>query len=211
MLFQQQMILEKQRSKITADLHDDIGASLSSLQINSAVANQLMHKDDKEQARIVLDKIETQTHDLADKIGDIIWSMKPGKEEFMTMSSRIKNFANEILSASNIGYEIKIDPAIDTTVKDITTRKNLVLITKEAINNAVKYSNASRLIVSLQLIQNVLQLKITDNGTGFNSNEISGNGIMNMRKRVEELNGVFEIVSNPETGTGISAQIPLVP
>jgi len=211
MLFQQQVALEKQRSKITADLHDDIGASLSSLQINSAVAHQLVNKDNKEQAMQVLDKIETQTHDLAGKIGDIIWSMKPGKEEFMTMSSRIKNFANEILSATNIAYEIKIDAVIDTVVKDISTRKNIVLITKEAINNAVKYSKANRLTISLHLIQNELQLKITDNGTGFNSNEISGNGIMNMRKRVEELNGVFDISSNPQEGTVISAQIPLVP
>ena len=209
-LFQQQVALEKQRGKITADLHDDIGASLSSLQINSAVASQMLQKDDKEQARIVLDKIETQTHDLADKIGDIIWSMKPGKEEFMTMSSRIKNFANEILSATNIVYEIKIDAIIDTVVKDISVRKNMVLITKEAINNAVKYSNASRLTINLNLVQDTLQLKIADNGAGFNSSKITGNGIMNMRKRVEELNGVFGIISNPQTGTIISAQIPLV-
>ncbi len=209
-LFQQQMALQKQRSKITADLHDDIGASLSSLQINSAVANQLIHKNDKEQASIVLDKIETQTHALADKIGDIIWSMKPGKEEFMTMSSRIKNFANEILSATNIVYEIKIDASIDTIVNDISIRKNIVLITKEAINNAVKYSNANRLTLDLQLIQNTLQLKITDNGTGFNVTEINGNGINNMRKRVQELNGVFDIISNPQAGTIITAQIPVV-
>jgi signal transduction histidine kinase len=209
-LFLQQMELEKQRSKITADLHDDIGASLSSLQINSAVASQLLHKDDKEQARHVLDKIETQTHVLADKIGDIIWSMKPGKEEFMTMSSRIKNFANEILGATHIMYEIKIDAIIDTVVKDISIRKNVVLITKEAINNAVKYSNASRLTINLLVIKDALQLEIADNGTGFTVTEIKGNGINNMRKRVAELNGVFNIISNPQAGTIISAQIPLV-
>ena len=211
MLFQQQMELEKQRSKITADLHDDIGASLSSLQINSAVANQLMHKDDKEQARLVLDKIETQTHDLADKIGDIIWSMKPGNQEFMTMSSRIKNFANGILGSTGINYEIKIDTAIDTLVTDINTRKNIVLITKEAINNAAKYSAASQLVIDLQVLQHTIQLQVTDNGTGFNTSEIKGNGINNMHKRVEELNGVFEILSNPQTGTIVTARIPLVP
>lgn len=211
MLFQQQMELDKQRSKITADLHDDIGASLSSLQINSAVANQLMHKDDKEQARLVLDKIETQTHDLADKIGDIIWSMKPGNQEFMTMSSRIKNFANGILGATNIAYEIKIDAVIDTLVTDINSRKNIVFITKEAINNAVKYSNATLLLIDLQVLQNKIQLKITDNGIGFNASEIKGNGINNMRKRVAELNGVFGIISTPHEGTIITAQIPIVP
>ena len=210
-LFQQQMALEIQRSKMTADLHDDIGASLSSLQINSAVASQLVNKNDKEQARIILDKIETQTHDLAAKIGDIIWSMKPGKEEFMTMSSRIKNFANGILSATNIVYEIKIDTVIDTIVKDITTRKNIVLITKEAINNAAKYSQAVHISIDLQLVQNSIQLKIWDDGTGFDSVNTSGNGISNMRKRVAELNGIFSIISGPQKGTAITAQIPVVP
>jgi signal transduction histidine kinase len=210
-LFQQQMALVMERKKITADLHDDIGATLSSLQINSAVASQLMNKDDKVLVREVLDKIETQTHDLADKIGDIIWSMKPGSEEFMTMSSRIKNFANGILGSTGINYEIKIDTALDTLITDITTRKNIVLITKEAINNAAKYSGASQLVIDLQVMQNTIQLQVTDNGTGFNTNEIKGNGINNMHKRVEELNGVFEILSNPQTGTIVTARIPLVP
>ena len=209
--FQQQIALEKQRSKITADLHDDIGASLSSLQINSAVANQLMNKNDTKQAGVILDKIETQTHDLADKIGDIIWSMKPGKEEFMTMSSRIKNFANEILSATNIIYEIKIDAALDSIVKDFSTRKNIVLITKEAINNAAKYSQAAHISIDLQIVQNSIQLSITDDGIGFDSHNTSGNGIFNMRKRTAELNGIFSIITTPQTGTLISAQIPVVP
>lgn len=205
--FQQSLALEKQRSKIIADLHDDIGATLSSLQINSAVANQLLGKDHKE-VNSVLDKIENQSKNLADKIGDIIWSMKPGKDEFMSLEARIKNFANDMLGALEIAYEIKIDAKINFEIHDITIRKNLLLITKEAINNVVKYSHATQLEIHLVLHQGVIRLRIEDNGVGFDVLSNSGNGIPNMRQRVEELGGVFTIESSNEIGTKIQSTIP---
>jgi signal transduction histidine kinase len=204
--FKQQLALEKQRNKITADLHDDIGATLSSLQINSAVANQLLDKNPKE-AHIVLDKIENQSQNLADKISDIIWSMKPGKEEFMAMSLRIKNFANDILGSTNINYKIQIDPKADALIKDITTRKNIVLIIKEAINNVAKYSKASQLDIKIELINNDIKIQIMDNGIGFDINHTKGNGIGNMQKRVEELNGKIAIISSINNGTSINIEI----
>nr|WP_199158990.1 two-component regulator propeller domain-containing protein [Pedobacter sp. ASV2] len=209
-IFEQQLALELQRKKITADLHDDIGATLSSLQLNSAVANQMINTDIK-QAKKILNKIEDQSKNLADKIGDIIWSMKPGKDEFMTISSRIKNFANDILSATNINYKILIDPEVNKRIQDITTRKNIVLITKEAINNVVKYSNSSEVLISLKIKDNQASLIIQDDGIGFNPCEKRGNGLANMRKRTEELNGTFAITSAIKSGTSISVIIPLVP
>ncbi|MCZ4242721.1 sensor histidine kinase [Pedobacter punctiformis] len=209
-IFEQKLALELQRKKITADLHDDIGATLSSLQLNSAVANQLINTDTK-QAKKILNKIEDQSKNLADKIGDIIWSMKPGKDEFMTISSRIKNFANDILGATNINYKILIDPTVNQVIRDISTRKNIVLITKEAVNNVVKYSCATEALISLKIKNSLIQLIIQDNGTGFNICEEKGNGLANMRKRTEELNGTFTINSVLKNGTTILVNIPLIP
>ena len=209
-LLKQQMALEQQRNKITADLHDDIGATLSSLQINSAVAYRLMTNNPQEAQRI-LEKIENQSQNIADKIGDIIWSMKPGKDEFMTISTRIKNFANDMLSNTSIAYEVIINPILDVQIKDITTRKNIVLITKEVINNTVKYSQATTILIALSIEQNAIALQIKDNGIGFDTTKIKGNGMTNMRKRVEELNGEFSIKSTINEGTTIKALIPLIP
>ncbi len=212
--FRQQLALEQQRNKITADLHDDIGSSLSSLQVNSAVANQLIDKDTK-QAKQVLDKIENQSKDLADKIGDIIWSMKPGKDEFMTMSSRIKNFANDMLGSTDMDYEVKIDAAADIDIKDITVRKNIVLITKEAINNAVKYSKANYIFIQLKkdlsagAEKGQFVLNIKDNGIGFITNGTNGNGIANMKKRAAEINATFSIGNAPGKGTSVLVLIPV--
>lgn len=209
-IFLQKLALEQQRNKITADLHDDIGATLSSLQINSAVANQLLNKNPKE-AQKVLKKIELQSQNLADKMGDIIWSLKPGKDEFMTISTRIKNFVNEILGSTDIKYSIKINPIIDHLIKDITIRKNIILIIKEGVNNVAKYSKASKLTVKLEWVTNTIFIEICDNGVGFNINETSGNGIANMSKRVKELNGDFNISSILKEGTTILVTIPFVP
>ncbi len=206
-IFQQQLALEQQRNKITADLHDDIGATLSSLQINSAVANRLITKNPQE-AQLILEKIENQSQNIADKIGDIIWSMKPGKDEFMTMSSRIKNFANDILGSTNIDYKIEIEPEVDKKITDITARKNIVLILKEAINNVAKYSQATYLEVVLKIENNNLKIIITDNGVGFDPAIVRGNGIVNMQKRVAELDGSITINSSTTSGTTFSASIP---
>ncbi len=208
--FQQQLALEQQRSKITADLHDEIGSSLSSLQINSSVASFLVENNPAE-AQKILAKIEEQSEHLSDKIGDIIWSMKPGKEEFLTLTSRIKNFANDILGATDINYKINIDKKIDIIITDISTRKNIVLFIKEAINNAAKYSKAESLLVSLSVFENQVIIEISDNGIGFDSNLTKGNGLGNMQKRVEELKGQFLITSKKNLGTTIKATFSIVP
>lgn len=208
--FKQQLALEQQRNKITADLHDDIGSTLSSLQINSAVANQLLVKNPSE-AQKILEKIESQSEQLSDKIGDIIWSMKPGKEEFLTLTSRIKNFANEIVGSTDINYKIKIDEKIDKVVTDISTRKNIVLFVKEATNNAIKYSTAKQFEIVIQVIENQINIEISDDGVGFDTSIVKGNGLGNMQKRIEELNGKFSITSELNLGTKIKATIPIVP
>jgi signal transduction histidine kinase len=208
--FQEQLALAKQRQKITADLHDDIGASLSSLQINSAVAGQLLQSD-RAGAAAILSKIEMQAHAIAEKMGDIVWSMKPGTEELMSLSSRIKNFAGELLEVAHITWDIVVAPEIDSHIEDMAVRKNLLLIVKEAINNAAKYSRASTVSISLQYSGGKVQLKVTDNGVGFDTRQAKGNGIDNMRRRAAELGGVLTVTTTPGGGTTVSGSIPIIP
>ena len=206
--YKEQLALEQQRNKITADLHDDIGSTLSSLQLNSAVANELMKKNDFHKTEVLLKKIENQSRDLADKIGDIIWSMKSEKDEFMSLSTRIKNFANDILSAVNCNYTIEIDEEIDTLITDITMRKNLILISKEGINNCAKYSKAQNVKLILKKKKRFIKLKISDDGIGFETSINKGNGLRNMRKRAAEINADITINSEINKETKIVLKIP---
>ncbi len=208
--YTQQLELEKQRSKITADLHDEIGSTLSSLQINATVANKLMEKDIFSAQKVLL-KVESQAISLAEKIGDIIWSMKPGKDEFMTLSTRIKNFCNEVLGSTNMNYEIEINKKIDFIITDFAARKNMLLITKEAVNNTLKYSKATNILISIQYENNRVLLVISDNGIGFQTNGKMGNGIGNMKNRAVELNATFEIISVENIGTTIQLEFKVIP
>lgn len=207
LVFDQQLLLEKQRQAITADLHDEIGSTLSSLQLNSAVATKQIDRDIT-QTKIVLEKIEKQTKNLAEKLGDMIWSMKPGKEEFLSLENRIKNYAHDILGSLEITYTLKFGQGIDEHLHDIHVRKNIVLILKEAINNAAKYSNANH--IHIEVINKIkhLELHVKDDGIGFADNRI-GNGLQSMRMRAEELGGSFSIRSVIQKGTEIIAKIPI--
>lgn len=201
-----QKSLEEQRLKITADLHDDIGSTLSSLQINSVIANHLMESKPTK-AKEVLVKIEEQSRELSERIGDIIWSMKPGKNEFIDFETRIKNFTNNILGSTNIEIKIDIDPAINSLLNDITIRKNLIFIAKEAINNAAKYSKASHLSISATIQNQEIIMKIIDDGIGFEFGKTTGNGLKNIENRVKELKGKFTLNTSPSEGCAIEVKI----
>lgn len=184
-----------------------MGATLSSLQINSAIAQKLFEKNPNE-AQLILEKIEIQAKNISENIGNIIWSMKPGDDEFMTLSTRIKNFASEILGNTEIPFSIEIEESLDKEITNFTLRKNIVLICKEALNNIAKYSKATQVKLILNKKDNHYHLIISDNGIGFNQEETKGNGLRNMRKRVEEMNGNFEIFT--EKGTIIIINIPII-
>ncbi len=204
--FRAKLALENQRSKITADLHDDIGATLSSLQINSAIANKMIEKEKISDAQKILKKIENQSRKLSENIGDIVWSLKPNKDALMTLSTRIRNSASEILGSSDINYQIKIDKEINEEFQDFSERKNLVLIVKEALNNVIKYSKATEVLLIFKKFEHEYILEIKDNGIGFEPDFAKGNGLQNMKKRTEEIGGTFEIFS--KDGTKVKICIP---
>ena len=173
-------------------MHDDLGASLSSLQINSAVAQKLFDKNPLE-AKKILVKIESQAKQISENIGDIIWSLKPSKDEFMSLSTRIKKITSEILGSSDIHYGLLLDPSIDAEITDFSARKNIILICKEALNNILKHSQAKEACVLLQKRKDFYFLEIEDDGIGFSDEMKKGNGVANMKRRAEELGGTFEI------------------
>jgi signal transduction histidine kinase/ligand-binding sensor domain-containing protein len=208
---QQQQALDKQRLKITADLHDDIGSSLSSIQVNSNVANQLLSKNKEEDARKVISRIENQAQEVSDKIGNMIWSIKPVSENQISLSGRIKQIAYSMLADTGMTYQLLIDPRLDNIILDFTKRKNIILICKEAINNIIKYSKSSTASISLQREEgsaNII-LQIMDNGIGFDTNVASGNGLGNMQRRAAEMNGQFTI--DTALGKGTKIEIVFVP
>jgi signal transduction histidine kinase len=190
-------------------LHDDIGASLSSIQIYSAVAQQTFESNPAKSLEM-MGKINNQSKEIMEDMSDIVWSMKAPNETEDGIAIKIKNFWASLLGDTNINFTCQVAPNTDALVKSATARRNILLITKEATNNLVKYSRATEAALHLYTEGHTLYLQIADNGVGFNNSATPrGNGLNNMQQRTLELKGKFEIITAANSGTTIKIQVPL--
>lgn len=131
------------KQKISQDLHDDIGASLSSLQIYGTIAEKTFTQN-PDKAKEMLEKISVQSKIVLENMSDMVWSMKTGDSNTASLEVKIKNYSVELLEDMNIDFSFKIAPAAELVLKNATARKNILLIIKEALNNIAKYSMASQ-------------------------------------------------------------------
>jgi two-component system, NarL family, sensor histidine kinase UhpB len=193
------------RNQIAADLHDEVGSSLSSIHMlsqmgttNEAVGHQ----------KNIMNKVSSNAKETMDRMSDIVWMIKPGEKETGSLGQRMERFANEICSSKNI--ELSIDLlAIENIKFSMAQRKNIYLIFKEALNNAVKYSGTKKIDVKGVINNKQLELQVRDYGNGFDTS-ISGrgNGLDNMKNRSKELNGKLQLISM-EQGTTVDLVVPV--
>jgi signal transduction histidine kinase len=205
----QKLAISKIRHSISQDLHDDIGASLSSLQIYGAVAEKTF-KTNPEKAIEMLQKISIQSKTVMENMNDIVWSMNTNNANATSLEAKVKNYSVELLSDNNINFNCSIDAAVEPMLKSITAKRNILLIIREAMNNIAKYSKATNASLQINVLDKSLEIKITDNGVGFDiNNGKKGNGLENMKQRAKELNGNFDINTSQNNGTSIFITIPL--
>ena len=197
-----QIELEKVRHQIATDLHDDIGATLSSINIVSSLA--LQNNTDQTSATH-FERIRDQSEQILENMSDIIWSIHPSHDSMDQVILRMKDFSTEILEPKNIVCTFHNTELLSRVSLDINSRKNLFLIFKEAVNNAAKYSGASAINIFIEGSQQRWTMKIADNGAGFNTNDSrTGNGLANMKKRTETMGMHFSLASEPTKGTEVT-------
>jgi signal transduction histidine kinase len=196
------------RNQIARDLHDDIGSALSSIDISSGVA--LVKKDDADKVTEQLHKIQLYARKTMDSMSDIVWSINPQNDSFENILSRMREFAAELCEPLNIELVFKAEGDTGRVIMETGRRKNLFLIFKEAVNNAVKYSACKKITVSLAKKNDWLELVVADDGKGFDENAAKkGNGLLNMRARAADLGGKMEIISSAEKGTALMLRCPV--
>ena len=157
----------------------------------------------------ILQRMSKNAKETMDKMGDIVWMIKPGESEGNSLKQRMERFAYEICSSKNISTTINLED-LEKIKFTMQQRKNIYLIFKEAMNNAVKYSGTSQINITAWLQNNRIQLQVKDLGTGFNTAIIKkGNGLDNMQYRAKELGAEIDIESGDEKGTAIILKIPV--
>ncbi|HNI53865.1 MAG TPA: tetratricopeptide repeat protein [Chitinophagales bacterium] len=203
----QQVKQLQMRNDIAIDLHDEVGSSLSSIKMLSEIA--ALQKDDKHQLDDLLGRIQVNASETAEKMHDIIWMINPKHDQLSGILSRMENFMFDMCSPGEISFNLQknIDPNIKL---NMLQRKDLMLIFKEAVNNAVKYAAATNIQAHISYVDHHVQLIVTDNGKGFDLQTIRrGNGLDSMQMRAQELAGTLEINSTPNTGTTIRVRFPI--
>ncbi len=199
--------LQEQRLAISRDLHDNIGAQLTF--VISSVDN-LKYGNQINDSRVVnqLTKISDFTKSTIIELRDTIWAMNNSEFSFDDLRSRIFNFIEKAKSAKeDIVFKFNVDETLKEMRFSSVTGINLYRTIQEAVNNSVKYAEAKNIIVDVQKIVNQIRITIQDDGKGFDIETIDfGNGLHNMKKRIEEIGGKITMNSN-DKGTVIEIEI----
>jgi ligand-binding sensor domain-containing protein/signal transduction histidine kinase len=199
--------LERLRTRIASDLHDDVGSTLSSISILSDILAQQIENP---QSAKMLGTIGTNAHKMLEKIDDIVWVVNPTNDKFQNLGLRIREFAIPLFESKNIQSEIHFDKQMNTLQLPMEVRRNIYLIAKEAINNTIKYAECNSVKIFFRQEPPGLIMEISDDGKGFHPEALtSRNGIRNMKLRAVQIRSIFEIDSTPGNGTCIKLTVTL--
>jgi len=194
----------QERFRMAKDLHDDIGATLSSISmyseaIKSKVKEKLPHLEN------VLNKMGENSRDMVTSMSDIIWAINPDNDDANKLVSRMEAYARDICSLKDMQLHFEVAGTFSHIKLQVEQRKNTYLIFKEAVNNAAKYAQAKNIWVQLSLNHKEITLLIKDDGNGFNQATVrKGNGLKNFEARAKEIKGSVSIESGEGKGTTLS-------
>jgi len=189
--------VQKLRSRIAFDLHDEVGSGLTQIAIWSELARQNgRHNSDKH-----LEQIAVSSRALVDTIGDIIWTVNPRRDSVRELVQRVRYFATEICTSCDVRLEFEVNSDGLDREANSEIRRDVFLIAKEAIHNAVRHAACTIIQVRFRILPESLELEISDNGRGLPSGSLPGNGLASMRQRAAALGARIDWTSREGGGT----------
>lgn len=200
--------IERVRTRIASDLHDDIGANLTKIAILSEVAQRQLDVDGR--GDNLFSSVARISRESLDSMGDIVWAINPRRDTLHELLRRMRGFATDIFTSRNIEFtfhapdhslELKLGPDL---------RRDVFLIFKEAVNNVVRHSGCSQAEIELKIVGTSLVLRVSDDGKGFEAAQSSeGNGLVSIRRRAESIHGKLVVRSNTGEGTSVILRAPI--
>jgi signal transduction histidine kinase len=200
--------MERMRTRIATDLHDDIGSSLSRIALFSEVVRA-------EAARVsphlveMAEKIGQNARELLDSVGTLVWSIDPRHDRFDDLETHLKNFAQEMFTLKGIDYSFVNETDAAKLRLPLDARKNILLIFKEAVNNIVKHAKCKHVEIVIREQAKMLTIMIADDGTGIpEDGGTQGHGMTNMKTRASDVGGKLEIRPGAGGGTVVEFILP---
>lgn len=207
--------VERMRNDIAQDLHDEIGSTLSSISLYATVMQKTSDELSKKSGTL-LNKIEQNTSEMMEAMNDIVWATKTDNDNLEQVVDRMRAFSAITAEAKGITLEFNVERKAERVKVSMQQRKNIYMMFKEAVNNAIKHSNCNKVIVTVLFTAKKLQISIQDNGIGFdieemhkNNNSLSGNGLDGIERRAQQIGAICSINSTRGIGTVISITLAL--
>ena len=192
------------RTKISRDLHDDVGSTLSGIGLLSEVAQQQLENEKTGEVKKSLERISNNSEEMLGKMSDIVWAINPQNDSFEKLINKLRVYAKT--TTEPLGIQLHFHPGNDIEQFNLNMQKrnNIYLICKEVINNAVKYSECRNLNFSLHQQDHEISISIADDGKGFDvQNEFNGNGLKNIQARAQEIKAQIKLESEKDKGTSV--------
>jgi len=205
-----QRALEQERLRIAHDIHDDLGARVTQISLLSALA----HDDPAfpEKARSSFDQISRMSRDLVSALYETVWAVNPENDNLDALGNYLCQMVNQLCEQGQLRCRLHVRE-LPTEIKiSSQTRHNISMAVKEAVHNIIKHARASEVTVRIDLNESVLTVSVQDDGCGFQpGRNPSGNGLPNMRRRLENIGGSCSIETEPGHGTTVLMRLALKP
>ncbi|MEY4541126.1 MAG: hypothetical protein RLZZ306_2883, partial [Bacteroidota bacterium] len=203
--FREKLKVETIRQKIASDLHDEVGATLSSISIATRVVQKRLGSRANGLSPI-LEQIKSDSEETIQTIRDTVWAINPENDSVDLLFEKMRSFALQILTIQNISVDFRNEYQHAKSLKmSMEQRRNVYMIYKEAINNIAKHAQATKVNILISKAKEGFKLEISDNGKGFDYQENhEGNGLKNFQKRAEESFMEFKMKSEIGKGTELA-------
>jgi signal transduction histidine kinase len=205
-----QLAVEKVRNQISKELHDDIGATLSGISMYSYMAQAQSAAHEPLQVNKSLLVMQQSIQEMISSLNDIVWSINPRRERLQNLFEKLEEYAFMMAGSKNMQVQVGCSSSLQQINLPIESRHNIYLLLKEAINNAVKYSDGTMLQLMVKETGDQLEISVGDNGKGFDVLRVKrGNGLENMQKRADGIGAKLTIQSGHSAGCTVALQIKI--
>ena len=205
----EQRLLRQERARIARDIHDDLGSRMTQLVLHGEVAQSELPTESE--TRLQIDRICEDARGILSTLDEILWAVNPKRDTFRDFTSYICGYAQEFFKSTRIHCLFDLDPAASSVELSLPLKRALLMAVKETLNNTVKHSEATEVVLQVKWQAQRLVVVVSDNGKGFDQTSLKPgrNGLANLSQRMNELGGTCVVTSRPGKGCRTEFSIPL--